>query len=469
MSKSRVVLVASPVAGDEQELERYRTAQLISTVRAELDAQWVGWASLPAKHPQDALASGLSRSGAVSALDLSAAEVMAIRDQVSERMLWPVLQGRTDLMQFDADAYEIFLSANRRLARALCPHLHDGDQVWVHDFLHVPFASALRDEGFAGVIGFLLHTPFPSADQMAALPVHKAFVSELCCYNLLGFQTETCRSNFHEAAQRCLGVNRHSGASNGVLQGPFGRVETCACEIPGNTQAMARSAATPEVQRSERNLRKCSDGRDLIGSFATLDPGQGLVERLKGFEILLEQFPKLRGRVSMVQITLPHRHWLQDNDNVGAAVEQEFMRINGRFATFEWTPIRYFHKLLPPIRQTALYRSVRVGLIAPMSEGVNLAAKDFVAAQNPVDPGILIASNVAGGSRLPGALYVNPYDVAGIATALDRALRVPLPERQARLSSMMHALEAEDLDAWCRDFIARLMRSKPVRPAVVPG
>ncbi|MFY0614995.1 MAG: trehalose-6-phosphate synthase [Hyphomicrobiaceae bacterium] len=469
MSKSRVVLVASPVAGDEQELERYRTAQLISTIRAELDAQWVGWGPFPAKHPQDALSSGLSHSGAVSALDLSAAEVTAIRDQVSQRMLWPVLQGRADLMQFDADAYEIFLSANCRLGRALSPHLHDGDQIWVHDYLHAPFASALRDEGFAGVIGFLLHTPFPSADQMAALPVHKEFVSQLCCFNLLGFQTEACRSNFHEAAERCLSVNRHSNASNGVLQGPFGRVETYVSEIPGNTQATARTAATSAVQRSEHYLRKCGDGRDLIGSFATLDPGQGIVERLQSFEVLLGQSPELCGRISMVQITLPHRHWLEDDDDVGAAVEQEFMRINGRFATFHWTPIRYFHKLLPPDRLTALYRSVRVGLIAPMREGVNLATKDFVAAQNPVDPGILIASNVAGGSRLSGAFYVNPFDVEGIATALNRALRVPLPERQARLSSMMNALEAQDMESWCRDFIAQLMRSRPVRPAVVPA
>jgi trehalose 6-phosphate synthase len=469
MSKSRVVLVASPVAGDEQELERDRTAQLISTIRAELDAQWAGWASLPAKHPQDALTFGLSHSGAVSALDLSAAEVMAIRDQVSERMLWPVLHGRADLMQFDADAYKIFLAANCRLASALRPHLHDSDQVWVHDYLHAPLASALRDEGFAGAIGFLLHARFPSPDHVAMLPVQKEFVSELCCYNLLGFQTENCRTNFHVAAERCLGVNRHANASIGGLRGPFGKVETYVSEIPGNTQATARKAASSAVQRSERYLRKCSDGRELIGSFATLDPGQGHLERLKSFEVLLEQSPKMCGRISMVQVTLPHRHWLEDDDDVGAAVEQEFMRINGRFATFDWTPIRYFHKLLPPSRLTALYRSVRVGLIAPMCEGVNLAAKDFVAAQNPVDPGVLVASNLAGGSELSGGLYVNPYDVAGVATALNRALRMPLLERQARFSSMMDVLEAQDMEAWYRDFIARLTHSKPVRPAVVPA
>jgi trehalose 6-phosphate synthase len=467
MSKSRVILVASPVAGDEQELERDRTARLIRMIRAELDAQWVGWSSLPAERPQDTLTTGLSHGGTTSALDLSAAEVTTIRDQVNERMLWPVFHGRPDLMQFDAEAYKILLTANCRLARALRPHLHDSDQIWVHDYLHAPFASALRDEGFAGAIGFLLHTSFPSPDQIAALPVHKEFVSQLCCYNLLGFQTETCQTNFRDAAERSLVVNRSTNASHDSLHGPFGKVETYVAEIPENTQVAARNAATSIVQRSERHLRKCSEGRQQIGSFATLDPSQGILERLKSFEALLERFPKLHGRISMVQATLPRRHWLQDDDHVGAAVEQEFMRINGLFATLDWTPIHYFHKLLPPHRLTALYRSVRVGLIAPMSEGVNLAAKDFVAAQNPVDPGILIASNVAGGSKLSGALYVNPYDVAGVATSLNHALRIPLLERQARWSSMMRELEAEDLEEWCRDFIARLARSKPARSSVV--
>jgi trehalose 6-phosphate synthase len=170
----------------------------------------------------------------------------------------------------------------------------------------------------------------------------------------------------------------------------------------------------------------------------------------------------------MLQTTLPRRQWIEEDDDLRVAVEQEFMRINGRFTTLDWTPIRYFHRSLATSRLTALYRSVRVGLFTPLSEGVNLAAKDFVAAQNPIDPGVLVASNLAGGNnKLAGALYVNPYDEASVAATLDRAFGIPLEERLARWLSMMDVLEAQDLEAWSSDFISRLRLTASDRPGAV--
>jgi trehalose 6-phosphate synthase len=463
MSESRVFLIASPVPADEYELEGDRTAQLIAAIRSALDARWTGWSSIPLRFTRPETSHGPTVSG----LDLSAAEVTAIRDQVNTRMLWPVFHGRQDLMQFDADAYEIYLTANRRLAYALRPQLRDNDLVWVHDYLHGPLARGLRDEGFVGAIGFLLHAPFPSPSQLATLPAHKELLHELCCYDVLGFQTESCRTRFHDAVKRFLGGHGRDKSHDSV-SGPLGKVETCVCEIPGNTRETARTAASAAVLRSESYLRKCSDGRELIGSFATLDQAQGLLERLRSFEALLELAPHRCSRVSMLQATLPRRQWIAEDDDLRVAVEQEFMRINGRFATLDWTPIRYFHRSLVTSRLTALYRSVRVGLITPLSEGVNLTAKDFVAAQSPVDPGVLVASNLAGGSnKLTGALYVNPYDAASVAATLNRALGIPLEERLARWLSMMDVLEAQGLEAWCSSFISRLKLPASGRSSVV--
>lgn len=467
MLESLIFLISSPVAADEHELEHDRNAQLIDATRAVLNARWIGWSSIPVKWTQDDLSSGMFRAGAVNGFNLSAAEVTAIRDQVNARMLWPVFHGRPDLLQFDTEAYEIYLEASRRLAHTLRPQLRDNDLVWVHDYLHGPMARALRDEGFSGAIGFLLHAPFPSPGQLATLPVHKELLHELCCYDLLGFQTKACRTRFHDAAARFLDLQGHEKSSCDSLRGPFGKIETYVCEIPGNTGVTARTAASATVQRSEKYLRKCTNGRELIGSFATLDQAQGILERLRSFEALLEQAPDMCDRISMIQATLRRRQWLEEDDDVRAAVEQEFMWINGRFTTLDWTPIRYFKKLLDPVRLTALYRAVRVGLITPISEGVNLVAKDFVAAQSPTDPGVLVASNLVGGSKLEGAFYVNPYDVTSVAVTLDRALRIPVEERQARWSSMMDVLEAQDMDAWCRDFISRLRLSTTGQPSVV--
>ncbi len=147
--------------------------------------------------------------------------------------------------------------------------------------------------------------------------------------------------------------------------------------------------------------------------------------------------------------------------------EQELSRINGRFAMLDWTPIQYIHALLSPIRLAALYRAARVGLITPLSEGMSLVAKDFVAAQSPRDPGVLVFSRLAGGvEELSGALLVNPYNADCVAEALRSALEMPLEERRARWMAMMHVLRGNDMDAWCEGFLKRLTASKRTQPKV---
>ena len=159
----------------------------------------------------------------------------------------------------------------------------------------------------------------------------------------------------------------------------------------------------------------------------------------------------------MIQAIVPQRSWLEESQDVRSEVEIEFSRINGRFSTLDWTPIRYFHGALAPSLLAALYRVCRVGLITPFSEGMSLTAKDFVVMQRPEDPGVLILSQFARvAEELDGALIVNPFEIERVAEALGRAVEMPLAERQARWESMNHILEASSVEAWSSRFIERL-------------
>jgi len=460
---SRVILVSSPLPQDKHDLDCDRTAQIIETIQVVQAGSWIGWPRVAVQRPQAAFSFSSDDANPRSGLGLTSAEIVAIRDGVSDRMLWPILHGRPDLVRYDAEAYGVYLAANRRLAQALCPLLNSDDLVWVHDYLHTPFAAALREAGFVGALGFLLHSPFPAPDRLAPLPKHKDFISELCRYNLVGFQTQVCLRNFRDAMRRFVGAN----ACEEGLVGPFGKVETGVFPIPNNVHAVAQMAGSPDVERGESYLRKCNKGRQLIGSWGTLDYAQGLVERLRSFELLLEHAPNWLGQTLMVQVTTPRRQWHDESQEVRMHAEQELSRINGRFAMLDWTPIQYIHALLSPIRLAALYRAARVGLITPLSEGMSLVAKDFVAGQNPRDPGVLVFSRLAGGvEELSGALLVNPYNADCVAEALRNALEMPLEERQARWMAMMHVLRGNDVDAWCEGFLKRLAASKRTQPKV---
>ena len=453
MPQARMHLIASPIPGGLHDLECDRTAQVIESIRVARSACWIGWERQASDAPHESLQPNYCLQNPWAGLGLSRTELSAVRDIVDCHILTPILHGRPDLMNYDDEAYRIFLDANHRLACGLKHFLRDDDIIWVHDYLHAPLAESLREAGFPGPLGFTLHAPFPAPEILEALPRQAQFLKSLCRFNLLGFQSRNCLQNFEQAAEATLNASLHATG----LTGPHGEVATGVFPIPIDVAKIRRVAAAPIVEHEEAKLRAYFPDGNLIGSWGTLDPTQGIVERLRSFELFLKARKERFGRDIMIQAIVPQRSWLEESQDVRSEVEIEFSRINGRFSTLDWTPIRYFHGALPPSLLAALYRVCRVGLITPFSEGMSLTAKDFVVMQRPEDPGVLILSQFARvAEELDGALIVNPFEIERVAEALGRAVEMPLAERQARWESMNRILEASSVDAWSSRFIERL-------------
>jgi trehalose 6-phosphate synthase len=375
----------------------------------------------------------------------------------SNATLWPVFHYRNDLARYERDEYAGYRRVNAWLAHKLVKLVEPDDNVWVHDYHLIPFAEALRTEGLENRIGFFLHIPFPSPQVLQTIPPHDELVRSLCCYDLLGFQTRNDQQAFHDYIVREAHGKVSEHGETGEVEAYGRKLRTGVYRIGVFPDEIAEQAAGYESRQHVLDLKQSLEGRKLIMSVDRLDYSKGLVERFQAFEQLLEGAPEWRGKVTLVQIAPPTRSDVASYQLIREELEREAGRINGRFSGLDYTPIRYLSQQYDRWKLMSLFRESQVGYVTPLHDGMNLVAKEYVAAQNPADPGVLVLSIFAGAAaELTGALLVNPHDAAGMSEALQNALSMPLAERQARYEINMEALRRNDLGVWRDSFLRDL-------------
>ncbi len=391
-------------------------------------------------------------------LDLSRRRYNEYYNGFANRSLWPLFHYRLDLTAFSKQNTSGYLEVNALFAEKLVPLLKANDLIWVHDYHLIPLGEQLQRLGVKRPMGFFLHTPFPALEILTALPGHRSLVEALCAYDVVGFQTENDLRAFldyviHEAG---------GGIMSNHLVHAFG--QTLRVEIfPIGIDAEGFIKAGERAARSPKGKKICAHPGDrawLVG-VDRLDYSKGLVERFEAFQRLLETHPSIRGKVTMVQIAPPSRSEVPEYKDIRSNLEGLAGHINGLFGEFDWVPINYLNKSFDRQQLAGFYRASKVGLVTPLRDGMNLVAKEYVACQDPKDPGVLVLSRFAGAAReLDAALIVNPFDFDGTAEAMARALKMPLAERKERWEAMMESIQVNTLTVW-RDAFLAVLREAP--------
>ncbi len=432
---------------------------------------WLGWSGRTTPtvtaEPHRADADGFE----LATLDLTPADYADYYLGFSNRTLWPVFHYRIDLAVYSRSAYRGYQAVNRRFARAAAGLLRPGDLIWVHDYHLIGVAQEMRRMGVDNRIGFFLHIPFPAPGVLTTLPPHADIVRALLAYDLIGFQAPSDLRALADYVQ--VEAGGHADPDGTVAA--FGRTARAAVFPIGiDADGFAALAGDAEAAVISARLLKSGNGHFMIG-VDRLDYTKALVERFTAFECLLTAYPEHRGRVTLLQIAPPSRGDVPEYAALRTQLEAASGHINGRFAEFDWMPVRYLNRPFARRALAALYRGARVGLVTPFRDGMNLVAKEYVAAQDPHDPGVLVLSRFAGAAeQLDGALIVNPYDGEGVADAMQVALKMPIDERQARYRAMMAILRDHDLAAWRKTYLAALAAVPEPRPrapnlTAVPG
>jgi len=421
---------------------------------------WFGWSG----RISEASAVRMIEGGAVrfATTDLSAEEHDRYYNEFSNATLWPLLHSMPELMSFDRRNAQAYRAVNERFADMLVPLLRPGDLIWVHDYHLMAMPAALRARGVGAPLGFFLHIPFPTPDLLASMPESDALLRDLLNADLLGFQTENDADNFAEAAVRMAGAER--GPNNWLLIGGR-RVRVGVFPVEIDPHEFAATAEDSWFATPAERLRRSISQQLLMLGIDRMDPTKGLLQRFAGYRRLLETRPQWHRRVTLLQIAAESRKDVVAYQDLRQAVEREAGSINSAFAEPEWTPLRLIARAGARNTIAGYMREARVGLVTPLRDGMNLVAKEYIAAQDPQDPGVLVLSRFAGAARqLESALLVNPYDADAMADALESALTMSLAERQSRWRAAWDAIKDTSALGWGRSFVAALLRTTAKRP-----
>lgn len=398
-------------------------------------------------------------------VDLEEQDIEEYYNGYANRTLWPLFHYRIDLAEYERSFAGGYQRANERFADTVVPLIEPDDLVWVQDYHMFPLGKELRARGIANRIGFFLHIPWPPRRLLATLPEARQLVEGLLAYDLIGFHTREWMDSFCDYACHELGAEVEA---DGWLRVGARRVRLIACPVGIDASDFARLADSEAARRTYHRLHESAVGRALIIGVDRLDYSKGLEERFLGYERYLTEHPEERKEVVLLQIAPPSRERVGSYRRIRSTLEGLAGRINGAHAALDWVPIRYVNQGYPRDMLAGAYRASKVGLVTPLRDGMNLVAKEYVASQDPDDPGVLILSRFAGAAeQMTEALLVNPHSAEEIADALGQALAMPRAERVRRWRSLMDGVEAEDVTWWLARF-TQALGDPHLRPAPAP-
>lgn len=451
---SRLIVVSNRVqapSADSSGAQGGLAVALTAALR-EHDGIWFGWSG-EAGETRDMRFE--TQGGVTSAtIDLSEQDIEEYYEGYANRTLWPLFHYRLGLTEFERDFQGGYERVNRAFGEIISPHIQPDDLVWVHDYHMIPLGWVLRQQGLTNRMGFFLHIPWPPTRLLVALPQHRRLVEAMFAYDVIGFQTEEWLGSFHHYVTHEMGG---SLGENGAVTVGGRTVRAIACPIGIDADEFIAATGRSEAVATHRRMIESSIGRSLIVGVDRLDYSKGIEERFNGYQRFLDSRPDARANVYLLQIAPPSRSSVQSYRDIRAQLDALSGRINGAYADLDWVPLRYVNQGFPRDVLAGVYRAARIGLVTPLRDGMNLVAKEYVAAQDPDDPGVLILSRFAGAAaQLDQALLVNPYSADDIADAIEQALTMPREERIARWRPLFENVRKHDVIWWRNRFIDEL-------------
>ena len=421
----------------------------------EMGGIWFGWSGEQADSFTGQVNLQRGQGYTTATVDLEEQDIEEYYNGYANRTLWPLFHYRIDLAEYERGFAGGYQRVNERFAETVRPLIEQEDVVWIQDYHMIPLGQELRRRGCRNRIGFFLHTPWPPRRLLATLPEANELVETLFAYDVIGFHTEEWLQSFCDFARLEMGAEVENGS---VLRFRGRTVRVIVAPIGIDTTEFRALSESESARATCAQMERSAVGRAMIVGVDRLDYSKGLEERFLGFERFLLEHPEERKEVFLLQIAPPSRASVQSYQRIRNTLEGLSGRINGAHADLDWVPIRYVNQGYPRDVLAGVFRASRIGLVTPLRDGMNLVAKEYVAAQDPEDPGVLILSHFAGAAtQMREAVLVNPYSAEEISDAILAALRMKRGERIRRWRALMDGIEREDVMWWRKRFTDELM------------
>jgi trehalose 6-phosphate synthase/phosphatase len=431
----------------------------LATAMSSLDTSegmtWIGWPGIASEDLTDDEKDDITRELASHdcyPVFLSRDHIKYFYEGYANDTLWPLFHYFQSYTKYSGMYWEAYTAVNMIYLHAVSKCADPTSNIWVHDYHLMLLPSLIRSQLPDTHIGFFLHIPFPSYEIFRLLPERKQLLRGLLGADLIGFHTYDYARHFTSSCLRLLGIENQHGAM--IFDGRTVHVD--AFPIGIDYQKFRRTLQEKTTKSEIASLKDSYPNQTILLSVDRLDYSKGIMERLEAFELFLTEHPEYHKKVKLMVVAVPSRTEVETYQQLREAIEKKVSRINGDFGDINWAPISYQFQNLPFDRIVALYSVADIALITPLRDGMNLVAKEYIAAKSRT-PGVLILSEMTGAyEELPESLGVNPNDIRSIKNAIVTALTMPKSEQRHRLKIMQERIADYTVQRWGTDFIEQL-------------
>lgn len=412
---------------------------------------WIGWSGEETDHFTGNI--NIQTNGGVktATIDLEKQDLDEYYNGYANSTLWPLFHYRIDLTEYEREFGKGYERVNERFAECAAPLIETDDLVWVHDYHLIPLGERLRSRGLKNRMGFFLHIPWPPTRLFVSLPYHERLVGTMLHYDLLGFQTQEWLESFLHYCTKELGAEVDE--ASGTIRYEGRTVVAKAYPIGIDWDHFTSHQDTPEARQAGQRVLSSTRHRTAMIGVDRLDYSKGLPERIDGIGRFFDQYPDRVRDLVYIQIAPPSREDVESYQLIRNTLEQKTGQINGARSEVDIVPIRYVNKGYSQAELFGFYRASKIALVTPLRDGMNLVAKEYVAAQDPEDPGVLVLSRFAGAAQQLGdAVMVNPHSPDDVSHAIRVALDMPLAERKERYEKLIGTVRDDNVQAWTDNF-----------------
>ncbi len=419
---------------------------------------WFGWSGKEVESFTGEIHSQTNDGVTTATIDLEAQDVEEYYNGYANSTLWPLFHYRIDLTEYEREFGKGYERVNERFAESVCPLIGPDDTVWVHDYHLMPLGERLRAHGLKNRIGFFLHIPWPPTRLFVSLPFHERLVLTMLEYDLLGFQCDEWLESFLHYCRKELGANVNDTTGEIELNGRVCIARSYPIGI--DYDHFMEQGDTDTARAAQLCLESSTRDRTAMLGVDRLDYSKGLPERIDGIGRFFDTYPDYVRKLVYIQIAPPSREDIGSYQKIRALLEQKTGQINGARSEVDIVPIRYVNHGYTTPELFGFYRASKIGLVTPLRDGMNLVAKEYVAAQDPDDPGVLILSRFAGAAQqLQDALLVNPHSPDDVSHHIHLALTMPREERKARWEKLIITVREDNVVRWTENFLKDLLET----------
>lgn len=455
---SRLIVISNRVAVPKARGAAGAQGGLAGALQAALKRNkglWFGWSGKEVENPSAEPDVQTSDGVTTATIDLKHQDIEEYYSGYANSTLWPLFHYRIDLTEYERETGIGYERVNDLFANTAAPLIEPDDLVWVHDYHFIPLGERLRRQGIKNRLGFFLHTPWPPTRLLVSLPYHERLVRSLLEYDVVGFQCDEWLESFLHYCRKELGADVNE--DTGEIRLDDRKVLARSHPIGIDYAHFTGSGDSGEARQAEQRLISSTRRRIAMIGVDRLDYSKGLPEKMDGFARFLERNPGRNQDIVFIQIAPPSREGLESYQQIREELEQKTGQINGAHSRIDLVPIRYVNEGHSMAELYGIYRASKIGFVTPLRDGMNLVAKEYVAAQDPEDPGVLILSQFAGAAQqLDEAVMVNPHSPDDIARAIRTALDMPLDERKRRWEKLHASVRHEDIAKWTQNFVTDL-------------